>query len=75
MSSMTHVEASFPTDRGNFEENVADVNVKRYILETGPCKPSGPFLVTAVAFPIIITRQLLKLALNFRGVGCAIHPS
>ena len=45
-SSMTHMEASFPTDRGNFEENVVDANVKRYILETGSCKPTGPFPVT-----------------------------
>ena len=33
----------FPTDRGNFSENILDANTKRYILNMGPCKPKGPF--------------------------------
>ena len=36
----------FPTGRGNFPQNIADANVKRYILQTGPCKFKGPFPLT-----------------------------
>jgi len=33
----------YATDRGHFDENVLDAAVKRYIITTGSCKPSGPF--------------------------------
>ena len=33
----------YATDRGHFEEDVSDVKVKRFIITTGSCKPSGPF--------------------------------
>lgn len=36
-------EDRYPTDRGHFGENVLDASIKRYILTTGSCKPSGPF--------------------------------
>lgn len=31
------------TDRGKFPVDIEDDNVKRYILNNGPCKPEGPF--------------------------------
>ena len=33
----------YATDRGHFEEDVSDATVKRFIITTGSCKPSGPF--------------------------------
>ncbi|KAJ8353234.1 hypothetical protein SKAU_G00208010 [Synaphobranchus kaupii] len=33
----------YPTDRGKFPVDLEDDNVKRYILNNGPCKPEGPF--------------------------------
>lgn len=33
----------YATDRGHFEEDVSDATVKRFIITTGSCKPSGSF--------------------------------
>ncbi|XP_034088616.1 zinc finger MYM-type protein 5-like [Gymnodraco acuticeps] len=33
----------YPTDRGKFPVDLEDDDVKRYILNNGPCKPEGPF--------------------------------
>lgn len=33
----------YPTDRGYFDENILDPTIKRYIITTGSCKPTGPF--------------------------------
>ncbi|KAF3837926.1 hypothetical protein F7725_009694 [Dissostichus mawsoni] len=33
----------YPTDRGKFPVDLEDNDVKRYILNNGPCKPEGPF--------------------------------
>lgn len=41
-----HDESSLnlhPTDRGNFTENITDSDIKKYIVNHGSCRPSGPF--------------------------------
>jgi hypothetical protein len=33
----------YPTDRGHFDRNIGNSQVKKFILECGPCRPTGPF--------------------------------
>ena len=33
----------FPTDRANYSVNVSDNNIKRFVVEHGPCQPKDPF--------------------------------
>ena len=35
----------FPTDRGHFPSSIEDGDLKRLILNHGPCRPDGPFTV------------------------------
>ena len=63
----------FPTGRGNFPQNIADANVKRYILQTGPCKLRVPFHLQAIIdFQPIILRPSIKLVLNCHTAGSSI---
>lgn len=37
------LNSAFPTDRGKFPETINDSNLKRKILQFGPCKPNNKF--------------------------------
>ncbi|KAF0712025.1 Uncharacterized protein FWK35_00031036 [Aphis craccivora] len=68
----------YPTDIANYtQKSVLSVDDKKCIVENGPCRPSGPSILTRVD-DILTNRfitQYQKLDCVFCGRGFAIHQS
>ena len=43
--SLFNLANDFPTDRGHFPSTIEEEDLKRLILNHGPCRPDGPFTV------------------------------
>lgn len=42
-TQLSELNNPYPADRGNFPRDIIDPEVKKNILNTGPCQPRGPF--------------------------------